>query len=71
MILFSKSGKFQGILFLATHGDWERVSFMVKAMLFQKTSTKELVSVVSSPPGLGKNVSSMSLKLVCGQREVS
>ena len=62
MDLFSKSVKCHGILFLASHQDWERVSFLVKAMLSQKTFTKELISVVSSLPVLAKNVSPMSLK---------
>ena len=54
--------KNQGILFLASHHVWERVSLSEKVMLFQKTFTKQLISVASSLAYLPKNVSSVSLK---------
>lgn len=42
--------KSQGILFLARHQVWERVSLLKKVLFLQKTFTKELISVVSSLP---------------------
>ena len=50
-----------GNFILPSHQVWERVSLLVKVM-FQKTSTKELISVVLSLALLAKVFSSVSLK---------